>query len=88
MLQEFSRDQFFINDISFIFEMSRKRSISPYAIVVALIYLNRLKNKPKSSNSYETWHSSLNGSNEKEFDKYSANYLTNTELCLISLVKN
>ena len=57
--------------------MSRKKAISPYAIVVALIYMNRIKTKTKTSSIYG--HSA-------NFDKYAASYLSNTELCLVSLV--
>ena len=78
MVQEFSHEKFFFHDISFILEMSRKRAISPYAIVVALIYMNRIKTKTKSSPIY---------GQSANFDKYAASYLSNTELCLVSLVR-
>lgn len=87
VLQEFSHDKFLVDDIAFIFEMSRKRAISPYALVVALIYLNRLKTKTSCRGSrYPTAFSSCTSSNADSFDKYSVNYLTNTELCLVSLL--
>jgi len=83
VLQELSHDKFLVDDISFIFEMSRKRAISPYALVIALIYLNRLKTKNTSMKTNQMKYSKTPlGS----FDKYSASYLTNTELCLVSLV--
>lgn len=83
VLQEFSKEKFFFDDLSFIFEMSRKRAISPYAIIVALIYLNRLKSKTAKASANT---SSLLSSKSIGFDKYSASYLSNTELCLISLL--
>jgi len=87
-VQELSKDKFFINDISFIFELSRKRAISPCAIVVALIYLKRLKIKTNLLNNFEpiTNESSSNYPYNKNYEKYSANCLSNTELCLISLL--
>lgn len=84
VLQEFSHDKFLVDDIAFIFEMSRKRAISPYALIVALIYLNRLKTK--TSSKYRTSSSSYSSSAADGFDKYAVNYLTNTELCLVSLL--
>jgi len=86
-VQELSDDKFFINDISFIFELSRKRAISPCAIIVALIYLKRLKTKTKSNLTYS--FNPLDSSSYPyscSYDKYSANCLSNTELCLISLL--
>jgi hypothetical protein len=89
-VQELSEDKFFINDISFIFELSRKRAISPCAIVVALIYLKRLKAKSKTNVAFNSFYN-INESSScnnyiYNYDKYSANCLSNTELCLISLV--
>ena len=84
VLQQFSHDKFLLDDIAFIFEMSRKRAISPYALVVALIYLNRLKTKTKSK--YTSSTSSRASASSVGFDKYAVNYLTNTELCLVSLL--
>lgn len=57
--------------------MSRKRAISPYAIIVALLYLKRLKNK-----------SSINrlGKNKNNFSECSDSTISNSELCLISIV--
>lgn len=69
--------------------MSRKRAISPCAIVVALIYLKRLKIKTNLLNNFQpiTNESSNNYPyNNKNYEKYSANCLNNTELCLISLL--
>lgn len=83
VLQEFTHDKFIFDDISFVIEMSRKRALSPYAIIVALIYLNRLKKKKANSSGFSK---SFFSTSESGFDKYSANYLTNTELCLISLL--
>lgn len=89
-VQELSEDKFFINDISFIFELSRKRAISPCAIVVALIYLKRLKAKSKTNVAFNSFYN-INESSScnnyiYNYDKYSANCLSNTELCLISLL--
>ena len=64
--QELSDNQFFINDLSFIFEMSRKRAVSPYAIIVALIYLKRLKNKCASSSSPSLCHANSTANNSNE----------------------
>lgn len=83
VLQEFSHDKFLVDDISFIFEMSRKRAISPYALVIALIYLNRLKIKTTQTKDNGAFGYFKTPDN---FDKYSASYLTNTELCLVSLL--
>ncbi len=60
--------------------MSRKRAISPYAIIVALLYLKRLKKK-----------SSINGignniNNFSECKNSNESNLSNSELCLISIV--
>lgn len=89
-VQELSEDKFFINDISFIFELSRKRAISPCAIVVALIYLKRLKAKSQAStnlfNINEPYSCNNTYMNNNNYDKYAANCLSNTELCLISLL--
>lgn len=84
VLQEFSHDKFLVDDIAFVFEMSRKRAISPYALIVALIYLNRIRTKTISK--YRTSSSSCSSSGADGFDKYAVNYLTNTELCLVSLL--
>ncbi len=83
VLQELSHDKFLINDISFLFEMSRKRAISPYALVIALIYLDRLKKTKKSHKNNLVSNTKISSDS---FDKYSVSYLTNTELCLVSLV--
>ncbi|CAF0757578.1 unnamed protein product [Brachionus calyciflorus] len=90
-VQDLSEDQFFLNDLSFIFEMSRKRAISPYAIIVALLYLKRLKTKITQSNfenkSLWSCYSARNlidtyfKPKQNEFENF-----TNSELCLISIL--
>lgn len=92
-VQGLSKDKFFLNDLSFVFEMSRKRAISPYAIIVALLYLKRLKTKINASkyekkSSYWPCYSAKNlidsyfNSKNSEFENFG-----NTELCLVSIVR-
>ncbi|RNA10586.1 cnppd1 [Brachionus plicatilis] len=91
-VQGLSKDKFFLNDLSFVFEMSRKRAISPYAIIVALLYLKRLKTKINASkyekkSSYWPCYSAKNlidsyfNSKNSEFENFG-----NTELCLVSIL--
>jgi hypothetical protein len=102
--QEISDDPFFVNDLSFIFELSRKRAISPYAIIVALMYLKRLKAKQTAGNSRgrrnQMRESTLDSySSQQVIDSYfsscrheqkqdadSLDSLSNTELCLVSIL--
>lgn len=93
-VQGFSKDKFFLNDLSFLFEMSRKRAISPYAIIVALLYLKRLKTKTSNTNfgnkcSYWPCYSAKNliesyfNPQKNEFENFG-----NTEFCLVSIVNS
>jgi hypothetical protein len=84
--KELSNEEFFINDLSFIFEMARKRAISPYAIIVALLYLKRLKQKltPQSVVSKPVKNSNLR---YKFYDECCPG-LSNSELCLVSIVSH
>jgi hypothetical protein len=79
-LQGASNERFFINDLSFIFEISRKRVISPYAIILALIYLKRLNIKDKKQFESKAPSSSLNPPDSSRKSN------SNTELGLITIV--
>lgn len=74
--------------------MSRKRAISPYAIIVALLYLKRLKTKISNTKygkkcSYWPCYSAKNliesyfNPMKNEFENFG-----NTELCVVSIVDN
>lgn len=83
--QDLSDEEFFINDLSFILDMSRKRAISPYALIVALLYLKRLKSKQTPNNpNPDKCENSLNNYLSRTI--VNPNGLTNAELCLISIV--
>ena len=86
-------DPFFFDDLSFVFELSRKRAISPYAILVALLYMKRLKQKTNNNNNdtplYIDSYSSRNVIDSyffKENGNVNAESLTNSELCLVSML--
>lgn len=83
-------DPFFFDDLSFVFELSRKRAISPYAILVALLYMKRLKQKTTSNNDTPIYIDSYSSRNviDSYFIKENVNpeSLTNSELCLVSML--
>lgn len=91
-VQDLSEDRFFLNDLSFVFEMSRKRAISPYAIIVALLYLKRLKakttqSKYTKSSSYWSCYSAKNLIDSYFKPKQTeSETFTNAELCLVSIL--
>lgn len=85
-VEELSEEKFILNDLSFIFEMSRKRAISPYVMIVALMYLNRLKTKSVFEKKSEKWSSYSSSCLVNSYFKASSNTFTNTELCLVSIV--
>lgn len=66
------QQQFYLNDLSFIFELSRTQSVSPYAVIVALLYLRRLKEKQQTPTTTTS---------NPEMT------VSNMELCLISIVR-
>jgi hypothetical protein len=67
--------------------MSRKRAISPYVMIVALVYLNRLKTKTKYAKRVENWSSYSSSCLVNSYFKSSSPNFSNTELCLISIVR-
>lgn len=89
-VEELSEEKFILNDLSFLFEISRKRAISPYVMIVALIYLNRLKTKTVYAQKVEAWSSysssCLISSYFNRNSSKSSNSLSNTELCLVSIL--
>lgn len=88
-VQDLSDEEFFINDLSFILDMSRKRAISPYALIVALLYLKRLKSKPiyepKSTNFINGYFNRAVKNATNNTDQPPKG-LSNAELCLISII--
>jgi len=53
--QNLLQEKFIIDDLAFMFDMSRKRNLSPYAILLSMIYLKRLK---ESSSKWRNVYSS------------------------------
>ena len=87
-VEEFSEEKFILNDLSFVVEMSRKRAISPYVMIVALMYLNRLKvtRNGRVQKRAEGWSSYSSSCLVNSYFKTSSSGFTNTELCLVSIV--
>jgi hypothetical protein len=86
-VEELSDEKFILNDLSFIFEMARKRAISPYVMIVALMYLNRLKVRSVySKQQVENWSSYSSSCLVNSYFKTTSSSFTNTELCLISIL--
>jgi hypothetical protein len=53
-VQELLEEKCLIDDLSFLFEMSRTHKLSPCAILIGMIYLKRLKTSSKCKNIFSS----------------------------------